>query len=80
MAFILFQDDEVAAHICTPPVFDDGGSTAPVFDDGGSTPPVFDDGGGTATVFEAGGCIDFVCATIDRTATANLQNPDTAAI
>ena len=52
-----YQDDEVAAHICTPPVFDDGGGTAPVF--------------------EAGGCIDTVFATIDCTATANLQNPDT---
>ena len=61
-----YQDDEVAAHICTPPVFDDGGGTA----------PVFDDGGGTAPVFEAGGCIDIVFATIDCTATANLQNPD----
>ena len=28
------QDDEVAAHICTPPVVDDGGGTATVFDDG----------------------------------------------
>ena len=53
-----YQDDEVAAHICTPPVFDDGGCTA--------------------TVFEAGGCIDIVFATIDCTATANRQNPDTA--
>ena len=52
------QDDEVAAHICTATVFDDGGSTAPVF--------------------EAGGWIDIVCATIDCTATANLQDPDTA--
>ena len=53
-----YQDDEVAAHICIPLMFDDGGSTA--------------------TVFEAGGWIDIVFATIDWTATANLQNPDTA--
>ena len=53
-----YQDDEIVAHICTPPVFDDGGSTA--------------------LVFEAGGCIDIVCATIDCTATANVQNPDMA--
>ena len=53
-----YQDDEAAAPICTPPVFD---------------------GGGTATVFEAGGCIDIVFATIDYSATANLQNPDTVA-
>ena len=63
-----YQDDEVGVHIWTPPVFDDGGGTT----------TVFEDGGGTATVFEAGGCIDIVCATIDCTATANLQNPDTA--
>ena len=35
------QEDEVAAHICTASVFDDGGSTAPVFDDRGSTATVF---------------------------------------
>ena len=73
-----YQDDEVVVHICTPPVFDDSGGTVTVFEAGGCTPPVFDDGGGTATVFEAGGCIDIVFATIDYTATANLQNPDTA--
>ena len=28
------QDDEVAAPICTPPVFDDGGGSATMFDDG----------------------------------------------
>ena len=32
----------------------------------------------TPPVFEAGGCTDSVFATIDCTATANLQNPDTA--
>ena len=47
--FILLQDDEVTAHICNPPVFDDGGH------------------------------IDIVCATVGCTATANVQNPDTAA-
>ena len=39
--FIFYQNDEVAAHICTAPVFDDGGGTAPVFDDGGYTGIVF---------------------------------------
>ena len=53
-----YQDDEVAAHICTPPESDDGG--------------------GTATVFEAGGCIDIVSASTGCSATANVQNPDTA--
>ena len=35
------QDDEVAAHICTPPVVDDGGSTATVFEAGGWIDIVF---------------------------------------
>ena len=35
------QDDEVAAHICTPPVFDDGGGSATVFEAGGCTATVF---------------------------------------
>ena len=36
-------------HICTPPVFDDGGCTAPVFDDGGCTDIVFATGDYSAT-------------------------------
>ena len=36
-----YQDDEVAVHICTPPVFDDGGGTATVFEVGGCTDIVF---------------------------------------
>ena len=36
-----YQDDEVAAHICTPPVFDDGGGTATVFEAGGCIDIVF---------------------------------------
>ena len=39
----------VFAHICTPPVFDDGGCTAPVFDGGGCTAPVFATGDCSAT-------------------------------
>ena len=42
----IVQDDgtntvPVFARICTPPVFDGGGSTAPVFDDGGGTDIAF---------------------------------------
>ena len=65
MSFSYFhQEDEIAAHICTAPVFDDGGSTATVFEAGGCTDIMF----GTGVVF----------ATFDCSATANLQNPDTA--
>ena len=36
-----YQDNKVAAHICTAPVLDDVGSTAPVFEDGGCTDIMF---------------------------------------